>query len=319
MNTETANHRWSPEALFRKAQLYVEQMEKHTTNDWQFGLWSALSLEMLVRAALAHISPVLLADNKNWRNLAHALGKGRTSTDFFPRSLPTKDVLSRLKELIPNVSEEIVGFCIQHAERRNAELHSGELAFENISISMWLPNFYKSCDVFLDSMDRKLEDFVSDAVQAREIIEDFEKQAASAVEQDILMHKKAWKNKSVKDQKRATLQSMNWATRHSGHRVECPACESQALLQGSPRGAVDAEIDGDMIVQRQAMVPSSFECIACGLRISGILKLTASGFGTEFSVKRAFTAAEYFQLYTVDDLEEARNEVPDYEPDFNEY
>ena len=82
------------------------------------------------------------------------------------------------------------------------------------------------------------------------------------------------------------------------------------------------------------MVPSSFECIACGLRISGILKLTVSGFGTEFSVKRVFTAAEYFQLYTDedlakylpiypdDDLEEARNEVPDYEPDFpdfNEY
>ncbi len=67
------------------------------------------------------------------------------------------------------------------------------------------------------------------------------------------------------------------------------------------------------------MRPSSFECIDCGLRISGLLKLTASGLGEEFSVRRAFTAAEYFQRYTEDELEEARNEMPGYEPDFNEY
>ena len=318
MNTKIAIHRWSQEALFRKAQLYVERMEAHTEGDWQFGLWSALSLELLARAALAHVSPVLLADNRNWRNLAYALGKEQTSTEFFPRSLSTKDVLSRLKELIPNFNEEIVGFCSQHAERRNAELHSGDLAFANISISIWLPNFYKACDVLLKSMDRELEEFVSDTAQVREIIDEFEKEVASAVERDILAHRKIWQEKNMEDQERATLQSTNWATRHSGHRVECPACESRALLQGSPRGAVSTEVKGDEIVQRQAMRPSSFECIACGLHISGLLKLTASGLGEEFSVRRVFTAAEYFQLYTEDELEEARSEIPDYEPDFNE-
>ena len=56
---------WSEEALFGKALLYIERMESYTADDWQFGFWSALSLELLARAALAHISPVLLADTKN--------------------------------------------------------------------------------------------------------------------------------------------------------------------------------------------------------------------------------------------------------------
>jgi hypothetical protein len=45
--------------------------------------------------------------------------------------------------------------------------------------------------------------------------------------------------------------------------------------------------------------------------------------GDAFSEKSAYTAAEFFELYTEDDLEEARNEgrseSGEYEPDFNEY
>lgn len=73
MTCAVAVHPWSEEALFGKALLYTERMDSFTADDWQFGFWSALSLELLARAALAHISPVLLADTKNWRNLMHAL------------------------------------------------------------------------------------------------------------------------------------------------------------------------------------------------------------------------------------------------------
>ena len=86
-------HQWSEETLFCKARLYAEQMEKFSKNDWQFGLWSALGLELLARAALAHISPVLLADPQNWRNLTHVLGKSPTSQKFSPKTLSTGELL----------------------------------------------------------------------------------------------------------------------------------------------------------------------------------------------------------------------------------
>ncbi len=70
MTTAVSAHPWSEESLFGKAVIYIERMESHTADDWQFGFWSALSLEFIARAALSHVSPVLLADTKkSWRTL----------------------------------------------------------------------------------------------------------------------------------------------------------------------------------------------------------------------------------------------------------
>lgn len=65
MNQEVSLHGWSPEALFNKALLYVGEMEKHAADHWQHRFWASLSIELLARAALAGISPILLADRKD--------------------------------------------------------------------------------------------------------------------------------------------------------------------------------------------------------------------------------------------------------------
>ena len=318
MNPSVSGHPWSAETLFCKAQLYIQRMEAHTADDWQFGFWSALALEMLARASLATISPVLLAEKNDWHNLTYALGHQQTSTKFIPRSVPVRDVLSRLQELVPAFNDEISGFCKQHIERRNRELHSGELAFENLGTSDWLARFYSACKILLQSMKVELEVLVSEPEEALRMIEELKDAAASSVKGDIEAHNTVWSNKGTEQQETASSRAATWATRHAGHRVECPACGSQALLQGTPSGPVATSVTGDQVVQRQTMWPSSFECIACGLRISGLSKLAASGLGNAYSATRTYTAAEFFELYTEDELEEARNEWREYEPDFNE-
>jgi hypothetical protein len=76
MTSAIAPHPWSEEACFQKAAYFIEQMEASTPSDWRYGFWSSLALELLVRAALSKISPVLLADHKNWQNLHYALVDG---------------------------------------------------------------------------------------------------------------------------------------------------------------------------------------------------------------------------------------------------
>lgn len=299
--------------------MYVEQMEAKVADDWQFGLWSALCLELLSRAALAEISPVLLADSSNWRNITHALGRAPTSKRFTPISIPTKDVLARLAELVPEFTEEVAGFCSKHTGRRNAELHTGEAVFATLGTGEWLPKFYKACDILLKSMGKTLDDFVAEPHKAREMIESLEDAAAKSVQQDIQAHSKVWLNKSDEDRAAALLQANTWATRHAGHRTVCPGCGCTGLLQGAASGPVSTSVGEDEVVQRQNMLPSAFECVACGLKITGYSKLSASGLGDAFIASTTFTAAEYFELYTEQDLEEARSEVGGYEPDFNEY
>lgn len=317
--TSVAMHPSSEEALFAKALVYVERMESHPPDDSELGFWSALSLELLARAALAHVSPSLLADAKNWRNLMHALGREPTAKKYSPTSIPTTEVLARLNELVPEFTEEAAGFCTKHADRRNAELHTGELAFTSLGTSEWLPRFYSACSILLKSMGRDLSEFVSDPKAAQEMIDSLGDAAAKAVKQDINAHAQVWSNKNDEEREQAVARATAWATRQAGHRVVCPACGSQALVQGNPSGTVATSVNEDEVVQRQPMLPSAFECIACGLRISGLSKLSACGLGDAFTARSTYTVAEFFGLYTEDDLQEARNEVANYEEDFNEY
>lgn len=313
---KVTGHEWSEESLFCKAVLYFEQMESHTANDWQYGFWSALILEFLARAALSHISPVFLANtSKDWRNLAHALGKDPTVKKFSPASLNTKEVFARLCELTPGFDEEISNFCIKHAERRNSEVHSGHLAFESLGTSEWLPRFYLACKVLTESMERDFSDLVPNPAEAMNMIDSLRDDAAKAVRKDIEAHKKVWSNKNEDEQSKASMRATAWATRQSGHRVDCPSCNCKALLKGFPSGTVSTKIDGDYVVERQTQLPSSFECIACGLRISGLSRLSACGLGDAFSKQYTSTVAEFFNLYTEDDLEQAAKE---FEPDFND-
>ena len=202
------------------------------------------------------------------------------------------------ENLISGFSKEHLDFCIRHIERRNSEIHTGELIFASLGTSEWLPSFYSTCKVLLESMNRELPDLVSDPAAAQNLIDSLRDAASKAVEQDIKAHKLVWSNKDSKEQDEASSQADVWTTRRAGHRVDCPSCNSCSLLQGEPSGRVTTEVNGDVVVERQTLSPSSFECIACGLRISGFSKLSACGLGNAFSAKSTYTAAEFFGLST---------------------
>lgn len=318
MDISEHNMPWSKDSLLSKAQLYIDEMNRFTPDDWQFGLFSSLSLEFLSRAALSNISTVLLADQQNWRNIMYALGGAITAKKFTAVSIGTKEVLARLTELVPSFTTEIAGFCSKHVERRNIELHTGEAAFIDTQTSDWLPKYYKACSILLQSMDEELSTLMPDANRVQEMIDSLNDATAKAIEQEIKAHAKVWSNKSEKEKSTAKSQAEGWATRQSGHRINCPACESTALLHGTPNGAVSTTIGDDEVIQRQSMLPSAFECIACQLKISGYSKLTACGLGNIFTETTTYSAAEFFNLYTEDDIETAKREAYNYEPDNNE-
>jgi hypothetical protein len=320
VSAQPTNPAWSSEALFSKALLYVEQMERHTAEEWQFALWSSLSLELIARAALAFVSPTLLADGKNWRNVYHALGNAVTKKGFVPISVPTNEVLSRLQELLPDFTQELVDSCAHHCRRRNAELHSGEDAFAGLGTSEWLPKYYASCDVLLRFMGKGLADLFRDPTRAQQMIASLRDIAAEAVNKEIFEHRQIWDSKTPGEREQSKAEAAIWASRQAGHRTGCPACGNTGLIRGYGQGEVTTQIDGDLVVQKQTMLPSSFECVACGIKIIGLSKLLACGLGSAYTATSTASAAEFFGLHTSEELEEARASAaePEWEEDFNE-
>jgi hypothetical protein len=315
-------HGWSAEALFAKALLFVGEMERYAPDDWQHRLWASLSLELVARAALANISPVLLADRQNWRNIHHALGYQPTAKRFAPVSIRVTEVLDMLQELlVPAFTKELRDACVEQCGHRNAELHTGEDASTGMGTSAWLPKYYASCQVFLQSMGKKLDELFADPKLAEGLIASLQDMAAKSVGKDIQAHKRRWEEKSEEEHATSTQQATIWASRHVGHRAVCPACGSPALLRGSGQGSVATDIGQDQVVQKQTMLPSAFECLACGLKIDGLSKLSACGLGDAFIATTTLSPAEYFGLYTEQDLDEARASggEPEWEEEFNEF
>lgn len=291
---------WNPDALFAKALRYIEKMLSVGSDEWEYALWSSLSLEFLARAALANISPALLADNKDgWSSLYHSLGFEPTEPKFTPKSIAVSEVFRRLTAILPEFTKEHSDFGILHTGRRNSELHSGETAFDGVNASTWQPGFYRTCAVLLKSMDMSLPDYIGkdEASVADKIITAAADNSAKAVLGDIDAHSRVWVDKTEKERATLSQSAAIWATRQAGHRVACPACASQALVQGEPVTAPTQKLEEGEIVETQEYLPYHFECIACGLKIGGLSRLAVAGLGERFNKTQVYDAAEYYALH----------------------
>jgi len=288
---------WDPDALYNKAERYVQNMSTFDSDDWEYALFSSLSLELLARSALANISPALLAESdRNWTSLYHALGFTPTEKKYSPKSITVNEVFVRLSSILPDFTTELENFSKQHTGRRNSELHSGETAFDDIKVSVWQPRFYQTCEVLLASMGMTLRDFLGEeeANVATQLIVAAADDSAKAAKGDVEAHQKVWFAKEQVERERLSSQAEVWATRQAGHRVKCPACASDALVAGEPVTAPVQRLKDDEITETQEHLPNYFECIACGLKIAGLSRLNAVGLGDRYKNTQVYDAAEYY-------------------------
>jgi len=301
---------WSKDALFAKAQRNAEEMLAQPREGWQFAFWSTLTLELLARAALAQVSPVLLADSKDRNNLFYALGQTPKDPKWFPKSIETREVFHRLRE-IHGLDSHLESFGVLHMSWRNEEVHSGGTPFDGLQGSRWLPTFYRTCEALLTPIGETLDSLFGneEARVARVLITAELEQSAKIVLGTIEAHRTVWASKDPGEKELAMAQASTWAIRQSGHRAKCPACGCDSLLTGDATSGPTKTLSDDLIIVTQYHLPSRFECIACGLKISGHPQLHACGLGDSYKATFRFDAADYYA---------PTEEGEEYEPDYNE-
>lgn len=145
-------------------------------------------------------------------------------------------------------------------------------------------------------MDLTLEAFVGDeeAKAAEELIAAAADKSAKDVKGDVEAHDKVWKSKDADDRKTLVKQAKVWSSRHAGHRVKCPACSSPALVFGRAVAAAKRKLEDDVIIEKQEYLPTHFECIACGLKVNTLAKLTVVDLADRFTNTHEYDAAEFY-------------------------
>ena len=117
----------SHESLLVKSQLMAKRSveAKHKDQETDCQLWAAGALELLAKAQLSGIHPSLVVEAENTNSLLEACGIP-TSTKV--RTINASVAYTRLNHTVPHFSTPVMESCKKLADRRNAELHSGEAA-----------------------------------------------------------------------------------------------------------------------------------------------------------------------------------------------
>lgn len=306
---------FEPSALWNKSKAFVDRAlrARDDSDDPNFHLWAALSLEILGKAALANIHPALVADPNDQKSMFHACGiKSPVDT----RSITAKTVFERLPQLSKEFDEALKKQCMLMANRRNAELHSGESPVVGLDQRSWVPTFWKAASVILAMQERELDDWigVEESARVKTILTDTAKLLEQSVASRIARRAAEYAAKfpigstdRQEAQARALARSVPSKLASEADDVEeytCPACSSKGWLLGYEGNTeiIDShEVAEDYGYWRIEMVATyyyidGFYCGECGLNLAGRDEIRHAGLPEDFV------------------REEERE--PDYEPDY---
>ena len=301
---------WERDPLWTKARLFFEYARVHDRDDPRFGLWCALGLELLARAAVSSVSPTLLAEpDSEHRHLLHALGLGNAKVG--PQSLGAVKVFRLCETIFPYFSSEHNTAAIALINRRNAELHSGINAFDDYSTQHWIAGLYACCNALVKPLGETMESLLGadEAAEAARVLAVNAHEVKQRVCERIARYKGVFSDKLEDERAAAQAEASSVAERLSHqrhHRVICPACRSTATVQGDELGAANIEHDNTCadIVVKQAIAPRKFSCVACGLKLDGYAELSVAGVADQYTRTTRYTPEEYYELINPADYDE---------------
>ncbi|XZF63847.1 MAG: hypothetical protein ACSI46_03670 [Gloeotrichia echinulata DVL01] len=294
---------WNYEGFWSKAKIYIGYGNDVAEDHPLFPFWYFLALELLGRAVLAKVHPVLLADSKD-DSILYAFDRPTKKGISISINL----VFQRCQSFVTGFTENDCKKCIEWMDLRNIELHTGEPIFNSVKTSKWLADYYRICKILLDSQQKTLDEYfgINRAEAARQAIEALQQNVKSQVNKEINNAKVYYEQLTTEEiAERDSLLHANLNSPDKGTRkiIQCPACSSKGIIQGKIIEFGDLKlIEGELIVVRNiSILPTKFECVYCRLSIETNAALHTAGIGGQ---------------YTVQIEEDIRSYLSDDEPDY---
>ena len=180
--------------------------------------------------------------------------------------------------------------------KRNAELHSGEAAFEAAIPASWEGRFWHTADIVLEITEQRIEHWLgADHAKApKELLAEYAHALAEAAKVKVDTARDAFGKFSKKERQSRLARADQltiWEMRRSFRVVEygiwpaiCPACGSRSFLAGLKYAElVSDQDDGD---SEEEMVDimlgaQEFHCPSCGLHLDSREEIEAVGLDTD--------------------------------------
>lgn len=289
----------SHEALLNKSRLYASRalQAKAAKDSEVYQIWAALALELVGKAQLASIHPCLVVEPENPNSLLEACG---IETDTKVKTISAHVVFARLKHTVPNYGTPNAEACSRISSRRNAELHSGQVAVGGMSDKDWEGEFWSTSQLILSSMGMQLEDWVGSKSQVPlALVHEFRTIKIEAARQRVAdsrtnflarvgrkLGKKDWESLK-KESENFHLYTYRPFFRYSLDdywKIVCPACECIGFLGGDrvDEDVTDVDYESGYETVTCTYAPAEFYCPTCELHLEGAEDMEAAQFNEEY-------------------------------------
>lgn len=277
---------WSESEFKGKAARYFGRGQDAEEGEIQL-IWCLLGLEFLMRAALARVSPLLLADPATGGGFSvlHAAGF-TTAVDKEPVSVTSKTVVERLGPIaeFAKLDKEDAYFLLN---LRNGELHSSASVALNVSASAWMPKFYRLVKRLADALGETVDDYLSPdfVVHARRLTDEQDKrlehEVLKRIEQCSVQFKKLDQGELI-TRKAASRQPIFLEAGRRVRMARCPACDNDLRVYADVTRLGKESLRDEMIVRRIYFAATEADCAVCGLKLSNIREIAAVGLGQDW-------------------------------------
>lgn len=280
------------EGLWTKSVLFTNYAHD---NDRVFGeraFWATLTLELLAKAALSKINPLLVADpTDDGKSQLIAAGVTQSASGF--KSVAAKALFSRCNKVFPQFNDtEAQRLAIS----RNEYLHSALSPFEARAEDSWWERYWSLAVVLVTGQDRELRELVGpDSLQRVEGYlarngKNTETRASALVDR-ARQRMKLIEAGSVSIKVNATFSgSTSYLQEYSGLAV-CPACGASGEVSGDYEENSELTYDyGDedevWATEYVTVQSDNFSCHRCNLLLEGPDLVQAGGLKSTFEIVR---------------------------------
>jgi hypothetical protein len=281
------------EALWMKAKLFLNRaMDDDGSRAFdEQAHWAALALELLAKAALARVSPLLIADpTEDGASLLIAAGLLQGDARF---------TTVRAKTLFARCAKAFKPFSLEEASHitnaRNDYLHGAAAGFTSIPPAAWWPRYWSQAVILVAALDREVSELVGD----REAIvsghlERNTKNVEHRVEtligraiQRLEQHRSGTLPARI-DAEWSADRDLGIRLLHHAY-VTCPACGDRGTLEG--RDVTDITSQWVIMSEDEAydeftltVASEYFSCSTCLLVLDGYQYLRQAGLPDRFRV-----------------------------------
>ena len=293
---------YAEEALWLKSRLFINlamDSDGNRTFDEQ-ALWAALSLELLAKAALARVSPLLIATpTEDGGNLL--IASGLVEGEAVLHSVAARTIFSRCNKAFRPFSLKEAATI---AAGRNEYLHGAAPTITLLPPRVWWPRFWAQAVILLTAQDKEIEDFVG--FERAGVVEDhlarnrqnIAERATALIErskQRLALYRSGGMSARLEAEWAATGSSAGLM-----HQIEatCPACGATGTLEGETVTSTEVNYeqagpeDYEMSVTL-TIAADYFSCSTCRLILDRYELVDAAGLETEFD--KIGDAAEYYE------------------------